>query len=116
MSTTVRRYDQVIYKGRDFKMIAWFKDADGDAVDLTGWSGKAQAREEMDPDSALIFEYVVTVADAAAGKVTVEVSDSLSEVSQITGAWDLMMTDPSGYDESYIIGEITFVMVPTKKS
>lgn len=115
MSTAVQQYDQVIYKGRDFKLIAWFKDAAGDAVDLTGWSGKAQAREEMDPDSELIFEYTVVVADAAAGKVTVEVADSLTQVSQSTGAWDLMMTDPSGYDESYIIGEITFVMVPTVK-
>ena len=115
MSTERVSYNLVIYKNRDFKMNVYFKDADGDAVDLTGWSGKAQAKETMEPDSALIFEFDVTIADAAAGKVTVEVADAKTGVDNDDGAWDLLMTDPAGYDDSYIIGEISFVSVPTLK-
>ena len=116
MATNTRKqYDLVIYKGRDFKMNVYFKDANGDAVDLTGWSGKAQVRESMLVSSTLIFEMTVNVADATAGKVTVSVSDTLTQVTQERGNWDLMMTDDTGYDDSYIIGIVTLVDVPTQK-
>lgn len=115
MSTERVSYDLTIYKNRDFKMNVYFKDASADPVDLTGWSGKAQAREDMSPDSELLFDFTVTVANAAAGKVTVEVADSLTGIVADSGSWDLLMTDPSGYDDSYIIGLITFVNVPTVK-
>ena len=116
MSSTTKAYDLVIYRNRDFKMNLYFKDAAGDAVNLAGWTGRSQVRTEMSADSTLLFDFVVTVTDAANGKVVVEASDLVTGVSEEEGAYDVMMTNPSGYDESYVMGNVTFADVPTVKS
>lgn len=115
-STEVVSYDLVIKRNRDFVMNAYFKDSAGDAVDLTDWTGFAQIREELAASSTLILTMEVTIADAAAGKVTIFASDAITGVTQDKGYWDLLMVDPSGIDDSYIIGHVTFIDVPTVKS
>ena len=115
MSASRVRYDLTIYKGRDFSMNVYFKQLSGDPVNLAGWTGKAQARESVEQTSALLFDFVVTVADAANGKVVVTVSDTKTNIVANMGHWDLLMTDGSGYDDSYIIGIVNLIPVPTVK-
>jgi hypothetical protein len=117
MTTTNSRaqFDLVIYKGRDFKMNVYFKDQAGDPADLTGWVGKAQVRETQSSSSPLIFEMPVTVELPLQGKVVVEARDLATDGQQNQGFWDLLMTDPSGYDDTYVLGRVSLVNVPTKK-
>jgi len=110
------QFDLVIYKGRDFKMNVYFKDQAGEPADLTGWSGRAQVREDWSISSPLIFEMTVTVELPLEGKVVVEAHDADTLVQQDTGCWDLLMTDPSGYDDTYVLGVVSLVNVPTIKS
>ena len=109
------QYDLVLYKGRDFKMNVYFKDEKGDPANLTGWSGKAQVRERMDSASPLILDFVVTVELPLEGKVVIEASDLDTLVTQDRGFWDLMMSDPSGYDDTYVLGQVSLMDVPTRK-
>jgi len=110
------QFDLVIYKGRDFKMNAYFKDQKGDPADLSGWTGKAQVRETQKSTSNLLFDMSVVVALPLEGKVVIEASDHDTDIEQSQGFWDLLMTDPSGYDDSYILGRVSLVDVPTKKN
>jgi len=108
--------DLVIYKGRDFRMHAYFKDRTGNPADLSGWTGKAQIRESQQSSSPLILNMSVTVVLPLDGKVTIEALDHDTDVLQNVGFWDLLMTDPSGYDDTYILGRVSFIDVPTKKN
>jgi len=110
------QFDLVIYKGRDFKVNVYFKDQSGGPADLSGWTGKAQVRESMHSSSPLLFEMNVTVVLPLEGKVTIEASDNDTDILQNQGFWDLMMSDPSGYDDTYILGSVSLINVPTKKN
>jgi hypothetical protein len=106
-------WDITLYKNRDFVMPVYFRDINNDPIDLTGWTGVAQIRETAKPDSPLIMNLTVTVADATAGKVVITGDKADTKVCQDTGRWDLVMTNADGKSDSYLIGNATFITVPT---
>ena len=106
-------WDITLYKGRDFQMPVYFRDINNDPIDLTGWTGQAQIRETAKPDSPLIMDLTVTVADAALGKVLVTGDKADTKVCQGVGRWDLVMINATGKSDSYLVGDATFITVPT---
>ena len=115
MSVEVAEYDLVIYKGNDFSMTVSFLDALGDPLDLTGWTGYAQIREERSKSSTLIADFTVT-HNGAGGVVTMTLADTDTNPSGNKGFYDLLMVDDDGFDETYLTGQVTFVPTVTDKS
>jgi len=112
---TVQRttYDLDIIKDRDFSRNIYLRDANNDAVDLTGWTGIAQIREAMSPESVLIANIVVTIANAALGKINLYIAQANTKVCQATGVWDLALTNAADLTDTYVYGNITFSLVPS---
>lgn len=70
-------------------------DADGNPVDLTGWTveGKAAAS----PGAAAAFDLAPSVTDADDGEVTLTRTDEQTAVLTVGRyGWDLVFTDPAG--------------------
>lgn len=115
MSVERVRYDLTVYKGNDFRMFVYFKDLNNDPVDLTGWTGFAQIRDEKKASANLLSTFVVTV-EGLTGKVTMELIDSETSPDGNRGFYDLLMVDDEGFDETYVEGLVTFVDTVTVKS
>jgi len=113
MTTECTQFDITVRKQRDFVMHVYLRDVNNDAIPLTGWSGIAEVRETSSPDSKLIFAFTVSAADIAAGKITVFGSKVITQICQDTGYWDLVLTNPDGMSDTYIMGNVTFVTMPT---
>jgi len=96
-------YDAVMYANEDYRLNLTLKDSTGAAMNLTGYSYKAQFRQQPAPAGAVYATYSATVSNAATGAVTVKLSKSqTSALSGLTGFWDLQQTD-SGGSISYLL-------------
>ena len=115
MSVERVRYDLVVYKGNDFRMYVYFKDVNGDPVDLSGWTGYAQVRDEKSASGNLLCTFDVTVSGSE-GKVTMELTDDETSPAGNKGYYDLLMVDDEGFDETYVEGLVTFIDTVTVKS
>lgn len=109
-------------------VIAESFDADGNAVnpvDLTGYTFAMQVRlYGLAGGSALISLATVTtsvqgirIVDAEAGQIEIRVTDATLETlpagkagAAVTFAYDLLLTDPSGFEQAYAYGD--FIVQP----
>ena len=66
-------YDLTIYRDRDFSKTFYFKTL-GEAMDLTGYTGKAEIRENKDA-AALIVAFQVTI-DPLIGSICISLTDT----------------------------------------
>lgn len=117
MARTPANYDITVRKGDTYSQVYQFKDSDGDPIDLTSWSAKAQIREKQHQGSNLIIDFTATITDAVNGKVKLSLtSTQTAAISNRTGHWDLLLTNASDEDETYLYGEVTFTDTVTVKS
>jgi hypothetical protein len=105
-------YDLTIYRDRDFSKTFYFKTL-GEAMDLTGYTGKAEIRENKDA-AALIVAFQVTI-DPLIGSIGISLTDTQTMLlpDGIT-AWDLVLTDPHGVRQNYIEGQVRVVGTVTR--
>ncbi len=113
-TTAANEFDITLFKNRDTIIPIYFRDIENEPIDITGWSGDAQVRESMKGDSVLIMDLVVTIADAALGKIEVKATKVASIVCQDAGKWDLVMTNADGNSSTYLVGSVTFEDAPTQ--
>lgn len=98
-------YDLVLYRGDYFPMTVTLKDANGTALNLTGYTAKAQIKTGF--TDTLPYNFTTTI-DAANGKVTLILTSAVSET--IPGGsyiWDFQVTDGSGNVRTYLAGDVT---------
>lgn len=97
-------YPLNIEQGAAFELELEYQDADGKAVNLTGWTGKSQVREEF-ADSSLLLDFKVTLGGTAG---TIIVSATASQTDGLTkgGQWDLFLTPPDGEAERLVAGPV----------
>ena len=112
------RYDLDVYKGRDYsEMFTVTEDDDVTPIDLTGWTAKAQIRQEKKRTATLIVGITCTIPSPTDGKIYLALSDlQTAAVRQMKGHWDLLLIDDSGIDESYVYGEVEFIPTVTVSS
>jgi hypothetical protein len=105
-------HDLTIYRDRDFSETFYFKNA-GVAMDLTGYTGKAEIRENKDA-AALIVAFQVTIAPLL-GSIILSLTDTQTILlpDGIT-AWDLVLTDPHGARQNYIEGQVKVLGTVTR--
>jgi len=97
---TAVTYDFVIEQGTTLQKIFVWKDSEGSAIDLTGYTARLQIRPTVRSDSIYLdatTENGFLQIDAANGKVTLTVSaTATSAFDWATGVYDLELEDSSG--------------------
>ncbi len=105
-------HDMTIYRDRDFSQTFYLKIL-GAAMDLTGYTGKAEIRENKDA-AALIVGFQVTI-DPLIGSIILSLTDTQTMLlPDGTAAWDLVLTDPHGLRQGYIEGQVKVVGTVTR--
>jgi len=102
------QHDITIRKGRDFSEYFGLRNDDDTPMDLTGYTVKAQIRASRDTTSTLIADFTVRIDDPTTGDIYLELTDTVTAGLTATRAYyDLLLTDPSGIDETYVEGAVT---------
>lgn len=92
-----RRLDLAIYRGDTFAKVIELKEPvpagqppeDGEATDLTGYTGAARLR----PDVGDPVELDVAI-DGPAGRITLTLAAATTAELEASGDWDLQLTSP----------------------
>lgn len=108
----------VIYKANDIKEKFAFKESDGvTAMDLTGWTAESQIRDAKSRDATLIVAFTVTIPTPANGEVFLSLTDTeTGNITQEKGFYDILLTDGSAFEQTYVTGKITFKPTVTVKT
>jgi hypothetical protein len=102
-----------IYRDRDFSKTLYFKTSLGEIMDLTGYTGKAEIRENKDA-AALTVAFQVTIAPLL-GSVVLSLADTQTMLlPDGISVWDLVLTDPHGSRQNFIEGVITVLGTVTR--
>jgi len=106
-------YDLTIYRDRDFSQTFYLKNL-GVAMDLTGYTGKAEIRENKDAvDLAVAFQVTI---DPLIGSVVISLTDTQTILLPIGDmAWDLVLTDPDGARQNYLEGQVKILGTVTRE-
>lgn len=91
------RYDFQAFAGSSFGPVTLVcKDANGDPVDLTGYTAHAQVRVAAGED--VLLDLSPQVTDAAVGEVTLPVVAPATTTGLAAGVyrWDFILKDASG--------------------
>ena len=106
-------YDLTIYRDRDFSQTFYLKNL-GVAMDLTGYTGKAEIRENKDAvDLAVAFQVTI---DPLIGSVVISLTDTQTILLPIGDmAWDLVLTDPHGARQNYLEGQVKILGTVTRE-
>ena len=106
------KYDFNVTQGANFKPSIIWKDANGNPVDLTGYTAKMQVRKEPADTSYLIelstANSRISIPTPANGTIEFNISsaDTLGLASG-TYKYDLMMTDSGGVVTKLVYGAFT---------
>lgn len=88
-----------IYQGANFGPVSIFcQDANGNAVNIAGWTLNAQARKPAACGvGELVFNFAPTIANASNGEITMSRNAAATANDpQGTLVWDLVPTNASG--------------------
>lgn len=98
-----------IHRGVDYSIPLQFKEsADGDPIDLTGYTFSCETLDEEDASTPLQSP-TVTVTDAADGSIAIEIPRATTEDTAVMPTdhyWRLWWTDGSGDRQLKISGRI----------
>jgi len=105
-------HNLTIYRDRDFSQTFYLKNL-GVAMDLTGYTGKAEIRENKD-DANLIVAFQVTI-DPLIGSIVISLTDTQTILLPVGDmAWDLVLTDPHGARQNYLEGQVKILGTVTR--
>jgi hypothetical protein len=104
-------HNLTIYRDRDFNQTFYLK-SQGAAMDLTGYTAKAEIRSGKDVED-LIVAFQVTV-DPLIGSIVLGLTDTQTILLNDMGFWDLVLTDPHGKRENYIEGSVKVLGTVTR--
>lgn len=104
----------VIVAGDDRPLVWQLRDADGELVNLTGYSARAQVRERTDsPD--VLHEWSTSTATAVLGDSTLSLKVTDSDTwTWRRGVYDIRVTDPAGTTEVIDRGPVVITPAVTR--
>ncbi len=105
MAINPAQKDFTIQRRADFPLTLIFKDSNGDAIDLTGFTLAAQVWEET--RTTKYADFAVTYTSRTAGTVDIALTDTQTATfSPNELKYDVLLTNPSGLKEYYLEGTI----------
>lgn len=108
-SAMPQNYDLTIYEGDAVKFTVSVKDAANAAVNLTGYTAKAQLKTSFTDASPV--EFVCTITTPTDGVVSVYLAPATT-ATLIAGEsyiWDFQLTEPGGDVRTYLAGDVTVI-------
>ena len=98
-----------ITEGDDVDYVMTFTNADGDPIDITGWTVSVTVTERDRDSTALIQKDVTTHDDAANGETSF--TFDASDTSGLTGhkRYDIQVKRDDGTIKTIVIGTVEFV-------
>lgn len=98
-------------QGARFQRTLTYKDDNGNAIDLTGYSVRMDIRERKDKTSPIIHDVdaagQITITDATGGEITIDIPDSdTAGFSFGVGWYDVEIVDGSGNVTRLVQGRI----------
>lgn len=97
-------YNFTVQRAADHELVLIFKDSNGDAIDLTGWTVASQAWNEA--RSTKYADFTVTYTDRSAGTVKLALSDEDTADFPNELFYDVLLTNSDGLKEYYLEGII----------
>ena len=108
----MERYDLSVHRGETFRRVLRLKK-NGEAIDLTGWTGKAQVRPEPDAEE-LLCEMAVEIVPGE-GKVVMVIPSEVTAVAPAgVYAWDIRLMDRLDVARYYVGGVFRVLPSVTK--
>lgn len=102
-------FDISMQAGEDYRLQLTLKDGNGAAMNLTGYSYRAQFRQAPAPTGALYATYSTVMVSPTTGRLDVRLSKAQTNTNTgRSGVWDLQQTEPGG-NVSYILTGKTVV-------
>jgi hypothetical protein len=96
-------FDIVMMSGADYQLSIKNTDANGAAINLTGYQYASQFRSAPSPAGVLFATYSTSIVSAAAGEFKIELSRTKTRaLSGNSGVWDLLQIDATG-KETYLL-------------
>jgi hypothetical protein len=102
MAITPATYNIRPQKRADYPLDVTFKDADGVAINLTGWTVLAQCWDKT--RTSKVGDFTVTVTNAAAGQVRLLLPYTVTVNLPAEARYDVMLINPAGLREFYLEG------------
>jgi hypothetical protein len=99
MTLSPGSHDLTIYQGATFQRILTWKNSDGQAVNLTGYTARMMARASIDSATALITlttENGGIALGGAAGTINLSISAANTATLSQNGVYDLELINASG--------------------
>lgn len=99
----------IIKRDNDFNESFEFIQDDGSPMDLTGWTIKSDIRKGPSKLSELIVSFTLSIPLPTNGKVYLSLTDTQTGamIGFNTAYYDILLTSPTGFDETYVEGSIT---------
>lgn len=102
MATAPARYNIRPQRRADFPLTLRFRDSEGVALNLTGWTVLAQVWQT--DRSAKLGDFTVTTTSLATGEVPIKLPYTVTAVLPDECRWDVMLVSPAGLREYYLEG------------
>lgn len=105
------------FRGDDITINLAFKDADGVAQDITGWTTFMTIKSSIDdPDVDAVFQEDVTIHDSPADGLThFTITDADSDALVGDYVYDIQYKDSTGLIKTVMKGTFTFVKDVTRR-
>lgn len=102
-------YDLSIYEGDTVKFTVTVKDSNNAAVNLTGYTAKAQLKTSYTDASPINF--VTAITSPTTGVVTISLAPATTAALDPSKSyiWDFQLTEPSGDVRTYLAGDVTVI-------
>jgi hypothetical protein len=98
--------DLNIIRGDDYRVVISLT-SDGDPMDLTDYTARAQIRVSTALSANLIAEFAATIDDPPTdGTITLELTHT-DTASIASGVWDLEIEDGDGWITTVVSGSVT---------
>ena len=102
MAITPAQYNIRPQRRADFPLTLRFKDPNGAAINLTGWTVLAQVWKT--DRSLKLGDFTIATTSLATGEVPMTLSYSVTTSLPDECRWDVMLVAPSGLREYYMEG------------
>jgi hypothetical protein len=102
MAVTPATYNIRPQRRADYPLTLRFKDSDGVALNLTGWTVLAQVWKT--DRSQKLGDFTVTTTSLATGEVPIKLGYAVTAVLPDECRWDVMLVSPDGLREYYVEG------------
>jgi len=104
MAISPGTYNITLQRRADYSVTLQFKDSNGDAINLTGWSAAAQAWNKG--RTTKYGDFAVTYTDRSTGTIAIALTDEQTATFPDEAYYDVLLTNPSGLKEYYLEGII----------